>query len=140
MTMQAVQPPQQEAEHHQHHRLQRQRAQRGLGRILEQQPGDRRGHRAGGELEPGAARGGAHRRRRGERVARQRGPVPPERHQQRQQRSPVQGDIEGQAGVRPAEQLRHDVQMGAARHGKELGEALDRAEDERLHRMHGGAR
>ena len=63
-------------------------------------------------------------------------PVAEEIKEHRRQCSHVQRDIEGQALIRPSQQLRNHHQMGRAADGKKLGEALDNAQNDHLKKRH----
>jgi hypothetical protein len=136
----AVHPPQQEPEHHQHRRLERQRPQQRVRRVLEQKSGNRRRHRGDHQLRDHAPRAGLRGLRARHGIAREPDERPAKRGEQREQRAPMQRDVERDAGVRPAKQRRDRVQVGAARDREEFGETLHDAEHGSLERGHDAAR
>ena len=52
-----------------------------------------------------------------------------------EQRADVNGDVEGEALVRPAEEMRHQHEVAGARNRQELGQALHDGENDRLNRI-----
>jgi hypothetical protein len=94
----AIHPPQQHSEHEQHDRLDRQVAERRLRRVPQQHAGDCRRDRRDEDLEPGLARLVRDGRIGRERVAEQLDPRRSERHDEREQRAPVERDVEADAG------------------------------------------
>ncbi len=127
---------------HQGHRGgdERGRAEHGLRPVVEEQAGDGPGYRSEGE-EPEEA---AVRRRR--RAARGRGPGDPRRRaatsraakaaHHRDERAQVQGHVEGEAVVGPAEEPGHDDQVPGAADGQELAQPLHEAEHDGLESAH----
>ena len=67
-----------------------------------------------------------------ERGANERHPFRPEIPEHRDQRPEVERDIEGEAGILPAEKPRRQREMRGAADGQEFGESLDDAECDRL--------
>ena len=119
------------------------RAELVLDRVLERQPEDR--DRDGAEDDvPAQSRVGVLRRAlAGERRARprraDRPQVAPEVDEHGRQRPELDHGGEGRPGVVPAEERRHDPQVGGARDGQELGQPLHDPEDDGLKGVHGDA-
>ena len=135
----AIGGPEHDTHERHHQRDQARSPERRLRPLVQQQAGERAGDRGHGQvheqtrvaiLEHAAA---GQRAEEGHDHAQ---PVAPEGRRDGRQRPEVEGHVERETAVRPAEEPRHDDQVPRAADRQELAETLQDAEDESARRRH----